>query len=632
MADKGLAGFIHELDRHGQLVRIKEPVSTRLEITEITDRLSKLSGGGPALLFENNSTPFPVLINGFGSEQRIKLAFGGKSPEELIGMIRQLLESLTKSPDGLSGKLAMLPQLSRIASWMPRKVKGRGACQEVVMNDPDLSILPVLTCWPHDGGPFITLPMVHTTDPDHGIRNVGMYRIQLFSKNQTGMHWQLHKTGARHYRKYKEAGKMMPVAVTLGGDPVYTYAATAPLPDGIDEYLLAGFIRQKPVNLVKCLTQEMWVPEDADIVIEGYVDPAEPLRTEGPFGDHTGFYSLEDEYPVFHVTAITHRKGAIYPATIVGIPPMEDTWLAWATEKIFFPAIKLSMMPELEDLHMPDPGVAHNLALLKIQPEYPGHARKIIHTVWGAGQMMFTKYAIITSGDIGQLHYRSLIQDISDRVDPAMHIERGFGPLDVLDHAAREAFLGGKLGIDVTGELLPEEIRMPVTPDSTSLSSFRSIHPELTGWNLEWIHQGISVGLVTIRKGRPGIIRELAGEIRLTEGLNRIRFWVFYDDGVDLTDPHQLVWLIGSHTDPAYDAWIFLSPDSLQPGLLFLDATRKNQLLDGFQRPWPNPVLMNMETIQRIDGLWSKLGLGGFISSPSLKYRHLNSGNGAIAT
>jgi 4-hydroxy-3-polyprenylbenzoate decarboxylase len=353
MAFKGLHEFISFLEKTGELVRISHQVSTDLEITEIVDRVSKSPGGGKALLFENNGTDFPLLINAFGSEKRMAMALGCRHLDEIGERIELLFKNLTEPKPDFYSKLKALPLLSQVASWMPKSVGRRGACQQIVMKNPDLTKLPVLKCWPADGGPFITLPCVITRDLNNGMRNVGMYRMQVLDAVTTGMHWHQHKTGARHFQEYKRRGERMPVSVVLGGDPAYTYSATAPLPDNLDEYLLAGFLRDKKVELVKCLTNDLEVPSDADFVIEGYVDPGEELVWEGPFGDHTGFYSLADWYPKFHVTCITHRKDAVYPATIVGIPPQEDAWIGKATERIFLQPMKLSMIPELQDMDLP---------------------------------------------------------------------------------------------------------------------------------------------------------------------------------------------------------------------------------------------------------------------------------------
>jgi len=365
MAVKDLQEFIDKLESAGELVRIKEYVDPHLEITEVTDRVSKYQPANKALLFENTGHDFPVLINMMGSEKRMAMALGVEKIDDARLEIEKLFADLMAPRESIIDKLQMLPKMGRLASWMPKIVKKKAACQEVVMDEPDLMKLPVLTCWPADGGPFLTLPVVHTKSLKDGTRNVGLYRVQRFTKDMTGMHWHKHKVSAGHFNEYKEAGKRMPVAVVLGGDPLYSYSATAPMPPNVDEYMLAGFLRKKKVELVPCLTQpEIQVPIDADFVIEGYVDPSEDFILEGPFGDHTGYYSLADMYPRFHVTAITHKKNAVYPATIVGIPPQEDAWIGKATERIFLAPIKMTMVPEIEDMELPIEGVFHNLTIV----------------------------------------------------------------------------------------------------------------------------------------------------------------------------------------------------------------------------------------------------------------------------
>lgn len=630
MSYSGIEPFVRDLRRHGELIEINEKVSPRLEISEITDRVAKQKDGGKALLFKNTGTSFPVLINALGSLKRIEIAFGGRDPEALADAMSILTRDLSSPHHGLAGKLKFLPQLKRISSWMPRKIYKRGKCQEIVLNDPALESLPVLTCWPHDGGPFITLPLVHTVDPATGSRNLGMYRMQVFDSLSAGMHWHMHKTGARHYREYKKRGLKMPVAVALGGDPVYTYCATAPLPDGIDEYLLAGYIRRKPVRLVKCLTQEMWVPEDADIIIEGYVDPAEELAMEGPFGDHTGFYSLADYYPTFHVTCISHRKNAVYPATIVGIPPQEDAWIALATEKLFLPPIKMSMIPELVDMHMPEAGVAHNLAFFSIKTDYPGQGRKVLNSLWGAGQMMFNKYAVVTGDSSGIRDYLSLAADVCSRIDPAKNLFFSEGPLDVLDHAARTFALGGKLGFDATGPVIHKDTAKE--KDVTGpLASFRSVCPEVTSVNHSLPGHGIPLLIIAFRKSKPGHARELAKELAQFPGLGKISFYIIVDHNINTKDLHMVAWITGNHTDPSVDAWVIQPDNAGSHGKLFIDATRKTMKYDGFSRDWPNPVLMDKETIEKIDRLWGNLEIGPLIPSPSNYYRVLEEKGNAVA-
>ncbi|MCX6224682.1 MAG: menaquinone biosynthesis decarboxylase [Bacteroidia bacterium] len=615
-----LSTYIKKLEKAGEIIRIGKEVSPHLEITEIADRFSKLAKGGKALLFEKTGTEYPVLINSLGSQNRIRIAFGGRSPDELAGEIHKMISILTDGDSGFAGKIRKIPLIGKAARWMPKRRRGRGASQEIINLAPDLCKLPVLTCWPFDGGPFITLPLVHTVDPVTGSSNLGMYRMQVFGPGSTGMHWHMHKTGARHYREYQKMGTKMPVAVALGGDPVYTYCATAPLPDGIDEYLLAGFIRNKPVTMVKCVTQELWVPEDCDFILEGYVDPEEPLKAEGPFGDHTGFYSLEDQFPVFHLTAITHRRKAIYPATIVGIPPQEDAWLAWVTERLFQPMIKLALIPELTEFHLPVEGVAHNLVLAKICPSFPGQGRKVLHTLWGAGQMMFTKFAVIT-GDGSELQdYLNLARYISRRVDPARHIEKASGPLDILDHSSREPAFGGKLGFDATGPELFYDDQISKTIDKQMAIAFRSQHPQIMDMNLNWIKEGVSIGLISLCKTYSGAVNEIADEIRLSDSFNDIRFWIVFDDWVDLADPHEIVWLTGSNVEVLSDIRIFPAAKGRTAGMMFIDATVKTPELDGFSRQWPNPTLMDEETIRMVDHKWPVYGAGALISSPSSKY------------
>lgn len=448
MPYKSLREFIERLEQAGELVRISEAVDPELEITEISDRVMK--AGGPALLFENvKGSKFPLLINGFGSKKRMAWALGVDSLTEITDRIESLLKM--QPPTGLLDKVKMLPMLAEMASYPPKLVKS-GACQEVVMEKPDLSILPAMKCWPKDGGRFLTLANVFTSDPDTGMRNCGMYRIQIFDKNTCAMHWQLHHTGARHYARAKELKQRVDVAVSLGGDPCVTYAASAPLPDPFDEMIFAGFVRKKPVEMVQCKTVDAQAPADADFVIEGYVDPAEPLVKEGPFGDHRGFYSLEEDYPVFHVTAITHRKNPIYPSTVVGPPPMEDEWMGYASVRLFLPTIQM-LLPEIVDMALPAEACFHNLAIVSIKKQYPGHARKVMHALWGLGQMMLEKTIVIVDADVNVENYAEVLWRASNSFDPLHDVMLSEGPLDMLDHSAYREGYGGKLGLDCTTKL-----------------------------------------------------------------------------------------------------------------------------------------------------------------------------------
>lgn len=445
MAFNNLADFVQVLHSEGELKRINHPVKAELEITEIADRVMKR--GGPALLFENVvGKQMPLLINAFGSEKRMALALGVGDIEEVAKAIEKLVQ--TKPPGSLKDKFRLLTELFRLAAIPPQTVKD-GACHEVIHRDPDLNILPALTCWPGDAGPFITLPIVFSKDPLRGTRNVGLYRMQIFDRQTTGMHWHLHKVGARHFQRQKEVSGKMELAVCIGGDPALTYAATAPLPDQIDEVLFTGFLRKKGMELVKGITVDVEVPAASDIVIEGYIDPTEPLRREGPFGDHTGFYSLADDYPVFHVTCITHKNNPIYLTTIVGRPPMEDAFIGKATERIFLPLLRLNF-PEIIDMNLPVQGVFHNLAIVSIKKEYPAHARKIMHGLWAMGQMMFTKVLIVVDHDVNVHDLAEVTWVAGNNIDPKRDTVFVEGPVDVLDHAAPLMGYGSKMGIDAT--------------------------------------------------------------------------------------------------------------------------------------------------------------------------------------
>ncbi|MDD5570596.1 MAG: menaquinone biosynthesis decarboxylase, partial [Bacteroidales bacterium] len=403
MSFNNLKQFIDLLESENELARIKTFVNPEFEIAEIADRVVK--SNGKALLFENTGTDFPVLINAFGSEKRMAMALGVEKLDDIGIEMNRILKNIAGSKNTFLNKIKSLPGLINIASWLPKVISGKGECQQIINTDPDLTKLPILKCWKHDGGRFITLPIVHTKDPITGTRNTGMYRMQIFEKDLTAMHWHLHKGSARHFSEYKKLKRRMPIAVALGGSPVYSYVATSPLPDNFDEYIFAGFLQKKKVELVKCITQDIEVPADVDFVIEGYVDPAEDFILEGPFGDHTGFYSLADYYPKFHITCITHRKGAIYPATIVGIPPQEDAWLGKATERIFLNPIRMTIASEIVDMTMPTEGVFHNLAIVKIKKTYEGQSQKVMNSLWGAGQMMFNKIMIVLNENCNLTDY-----------------------------------------------------------------------------------------------------------------------------------------------------------------------------------------------------------------------------------
>jgi 4-hydroxy-3-polyprenylbenzoate decarboxylase len=458
MAYFDLREFIKALEKNRELKRISIEVDPKLEIAEFADRAVKQ--GGPALLFEKpKGSRVPVLINAFASHRRMQIALGVDNVEDIAARISEYLEM--RMPQGLIGKLKMLPKLAEMGSFFP-KMTGDGVCKEVILKrDFSLGDFPVLTCWPQDGGPFITLPMVFSRNPDTGKRNCGMYRMQVYGDRTTGMHWQTHKQGAEHYRRLLKEGKQarMPVAVAIGSDPATMYSAILPLPPDLDEMMIAGFLRGKPVEMVKCETCDLEVPANSEIVLEGYVELGE-LRREGPFGDHTGFYSLDDDYPVFHVECITHRKNPIYATTIVGPPPMEDFYMGKAIERIFLPLMRMQL-PEIRDICMPAEGVFHNLILVAIRKSYPMQARKVMHAIWGLGQAMFSKCIVVVDEDVDVQNVREVAWKALNNIDPQRDIEFVMGPVDSLDHASRMPNVGSKMGVDATRKWAAEGFTRP---------------------------------------------------------------------------------------------------------------------------------------------------------------------------
>jgi 4-hydroxy-3-polyprenylbenzoate decarboxylase len=520
----------------------------------------------------------------------------------------------------------MLPRLNQFASWMPKLKSGRGECQEIVMKDPDINKLPVITCWPKDGGPFLTLPVIHTKDPNTGIRNVGMYRMQVFGPTLTAMHWHKHKVSAKHFNEYKKLNKRMPVAVALGGDPVYGYCATAPLPENVDEYMLAGFLRKKKVELVKCITQpEIEIPADADFVIEGYVDPNDEMLWEGPFGDHTGYYSLPDWYPRFHITAITHKKNPVYPATIVGIPPQEDAWLGKASERIFLAPIKMTMVPEIIDMEMPVEGVFHNLVIAKINKDYAGQGQKVMNAMWGAGQMMFNKILVLVSAEVNSLNnYEDVAVNVFKNLNPATDIYFSQGPMDVLDHSCSKLGFGGKMCIDGTKKFEEEvsennghELRQE--KNSQSLQQQLSNFPDIKSVNSSLLEKQIPVLIIAIEKNRKGQVREVHKRICDTIDLHAVKIILYVEHTVDPNDLPTALWRFCNNLDPKRD---FILEDKPGSGnCMGFDGTRKTKEFDDFNREWPNIIVADDQTIEAVDKKWEQLGIETFISSPSLKFK-----------
>lgn len=584
MAYKNLSDFVQKLRNEGELLTINEFVSTDLEITEITDRISKSEKDrNKALLFTNTHSQFPVLINALGSEKRICLALNCNKLDDYKQRLETIFQKATSPKTTIQDKLSLLPLALELQSWLPKHTKGKAECQEVIEREVDLSTLPILQCWKHDAGKFITLPMVITQHPETHSRNMGMYRMQVIDGKTTGMHWHKNKTGENHYEAYKRLGKRMPVSVALGGDPANIFSATAPLPENIDEMLLTGFLRQKSVTLVKCITNDLEVPADADFVLEGYVDPTEDKFLEGPFGDHTGFYSLPDYYPKFHITCITHRKNAIYPATIVGIPPMEDAWIGKATERIFLAPIKMLFCPELIDYCMPFEGVSHNLVVAKIKKTYNGQVQKVTNALWGAGQMANNKTIVIVDESCDISNDEAVIHAIESNFNPIDDAIIMKGSLDVLDHSSPLIGFGSKLSIDATSKNAKRNGKILFVPVAQ-----------------------------TTHKERMDNAKQLYAN---DSSLSCI---ILHDETIATSDRKTIIWNVLNNYNPSQDCEIVEQNGN---SCIIIDGSSK--ITDEQLRDWPSPVTSDDETIQSIDTKWNTLNLGSFIPSPSRAYKKL---------
>ncbi|PNY80927.1 menaquinone biosynthesis decarboxylase [Deinococcus koreensis] len=607
MAFPEIQSFMRLLEERGELVRVATPVSRELEITEIADRMVK--AGGPALLFENvRGSDYPVVIGLLGTRERVALALGVSDLDDLAAKVRALID--LKGSGGVGGMLSNLPKLRDAMNLPPRRVRNAPVQQVVWRGDEvDLSKIPVLKCWPLDGGPFVTLPLVITKDPETGERNMGMYRVQVMTKNTTGMHWQRHKTGTKHLEKAKKLGQRLEVAVAIGGDPALIYAATAPLPPipGLDEFALAGYLRGQRYPVTRGITVGLDVPANAEFILEGYVDPTEDWVVEGPFGDHTGFYTLPDLYPQFHVTAVTMREHPVYPATIVGRPPMEDAYLIEASERLFLPAAQL-IIPEIVDYHMPPAGVAHNLVFVSIKKSYPGQAYKVANGLFGLGQMMFAKVIVVVDEGVQVNDFGAVWREVSARAVPGRDTLVTRGPTDVLDHSSRGWGYGGKLIIDATtkrpeevggaqssredqaGDLAPEVF----TPHaSADLPTFEGVLAQRQTPDGYW--------LVALHKTRPGQAQALAQAFAAHPAAAGIRHLLICDDQTDVENIQDVWWTILNNIDPERDV--------IQTGaLLAWDGARKLPE-EGFVRPWPPKIVMDADVVRRVDALWHLYGL-----------------------
>lgn len=615
-----LRAYVARLEERGQLVRVRQPVSTYLEMAEIADRLVKT--GGPAVLFERpvdrdgRSLSVPVAMNLFGTRERMAMALGVATLDDVGERIRSLLD--VKLGGGLLGLMSNLPKLREVATLPPKRVRS-APVQQVVKRgaEVDLGKLPVLTTWPKDGGPFLTLPLVVTRDPERGDVNIGMYRMQVLDSKSTAMHWQRHKTGARHLESARRLGKPLEVAVAIGGDPALIYAATAPLPPvpGLNEYSLTGFLRGRSVEVVKGVSVDLEVPAHAEIVLEGYVDPFEEPVMEGPFGDHTGFYTLPDLYPRFHVTALTTRADPIYPATVVGPPPMEDAYLIEASERIFLEPARF-ILPEIADYHMPPAGIAHNLVNVRIRKSYPGQAYKVANGLLGLGQMMFAKVILVADApDADPRDHLGFWRHVLARAVPGRDSQFAKGPIDVLDHSSRAFSYGSKLIIDGTSKA-PEEVA-PV-PGASGTGSDATFEPnrERTAADLpahaEILDQHQVAGgfwFITTRKERPGQGKHLGEWAARQPAARGVRIIAVLDELCDPRDFEDCIWTLLNNIDPERDVQVIDAshggPHGGQGGspVFAMDATPKLPS-EGFTRDWPEKLVMPSEVKRRMDELW----------------------------
>ena len=598
-----LREFIDKLEREEELLRIKESVSPILEITEITDRISKQPGGGKALLFENvEGSSMSVLINAFGSAKRMNMALGVHDIEDIPKRIERYIK--IPPPSTLLDKAKLLPMLLEATQFPPKLLNTtHPPCQEIVQLNDDIDIgkIPVLQCWPDDAGRFITFPIVINRSTDNKIRNVGLYRMQVYDKKTTAMHWHIHKDGAHFFHEYKKQNKVMEVAVALGADPASCYSASAPLPYGIDEFLLAGFIRKKSVPLVKCKTVDLEVPANAEIVLEGYIDPSE-MRLEGPFGDHTGYYSQDGDYPVLHITAITHRKDPVYLTTIVGKPPQEDFYLGRATERIFLPLLK-TQLPEIVDMNMPAEGVFHNCVIVSIDKRYPMQSRRIMSALWGLGQMSFVKIIITVDSKVNVHDYEEVAKILLSTVDFETDLFFSEGILDVLNHASDQVLYGSKLGIDLTSKIegepgygkdvppLIETKRLPRPEEITK--TFQKIK------TCQIMELQVPVLLVALDKQTKNQGSKFIDAFFANSEFSAIEILIVLESHVDLTNISIVMWKLFNNLDPKRDLYF-------KNNRVGIDVTKKLPE-EGYQQNWPEEIEMSSEIKTKVNKKWPTL-------------------------
>ena len=600
-----LIEFIERLEIDGELLRINESVSPILEIAEITDRVSKKPGGGKALLFENvEGSSMPVLINAFGSTKRMNLALGVHNIEDIAKRIESYIK--IPPPTTLLEKAKLLPMLLQAAQFPAKLVQpAHPPCQEVVhLNDDiDLGTIPILQCWPQDAGRFITFPIVINRSVDKKIRNVGLYRMQVYDKKTTGMHWHIHKDGAHFFHEYRKQNKVMEVAVALGADPASCYSASAPLPYGIDEFLLAGFIRKASVPLVKCKTVDLEVPANAEIVLEGYIDPAE-MRLEGPFGDHTGYYSQDGDYPIFHITAITHRKNPVYLTTIVGKPPQEDFYLGRATERIFLPLLR-TQLPEIVDMDMPVEGIFHNCVIASLDKHYPMQSRRLMNAFWGLGQMSFVKTIVTVDAEVNVHDYKEVAKLLLNKVDFTTDLFFSEGVLDVLNHASDQRLHGSKLGIDLSTKIEGEpgyKKEAPVSANSSELPSAEkvmAIFKEVQNCKVLELQAKRSILLVALNKTGPHQGKQFIQSFLDHAEFSAIEIIIVLEGHVDIENISTVMWKFFNNLDPKRDFYF-------DAGRLGIDVTQKFPE-EGYQQSWPEEIEMTAEIKTQVDKKWHDL-------------------------
>lgn len=636
MTYKDLPDFLEALEKKGLMDTVHTEVDPYLEITEIADRVSKRHG--PALKFTHvKGSKYPLVINTMGSFERLAMGLGVERLDEIAERIHDFMDLASYAT--LQGKLRAIPRLAPLPFIFPRKVK-KAPCQDIV-EEADLDTLPILHCWPQDGGRYITLPLVFTKDPESGQQNTGMYRLQVYDKKTTGMHWHLHKDGREIYEQYRRLGRKMPVAVAIGCDPAVIYAATAPLPKMIDEMLFAGFLRSKPVELVKCIASDLYVPAHAEFILEGYVDLDE-RREEGPFGDHTGYYSLQDSYPVFHVEMITRKKHPVYPTTIVGKPPMEDCYLGKATERIFLPLMRIQC-PEMIDLDFPLEGVFHNCAIVSVKKAFPLHANKVLYALWGLGQMMYTKMIVVVDEDVDVHDYAKVLVALVENVSAPSHLVLTEGPLDALDHASERAFQGFRLGIDATRKMPSETkglspkmtfdkmdefdiTRMPfirIMPFSKKdngnalafLESLALENDDMDDSSRDSVKHTLKDATIS-----PGFANDEIenAPANATKGMqsncvntfpntdDRLSWVVLVDCSINPEDLSTVAWKIFNNIDPKRDMVIRTRSDSSL--FVGIDATKKD-ISDGLSRPWPDDIEMLPDIVQKVHERWLDYGI-----------------------